>query len=252
MRISVITACYNSVATIKDTFDSIAGQRGVDVEHIVIDGGSNDGTLDVIRRHPWKPGKVVSEPDGGVYYAMNKGLAMATGDVVGFLNADDVFADGDVLADVQRSLVDPTVDACYADLVYVAARDISRVVRYWRSSEYRPGLCLGGWMPAHPTFYVRKRVYDELGGFDCEFRRQSDFELTTRLLEVHRIRAVYVPRVWVKMRMGGLSNRSAFGVVKGNIEAYRALRKLGLSVTPWFVVRKVASRLPQFLARPGT
>ena len=252
MRISVITACFNNVATIADTFDSIAVQRGVDIEHIVIDGGSRDGTLDVIRRHPWKPARVVSERDDGVYYAMNKGIALASGDAIGFLNADDFYADEEVLADVARTLGDPSVDACYADLVYVAADDVSRTVRYWRSNEYAPGLCLRGWMPAHPTFYARKRLYDEYGGFDCEFRRQSDFELTSRFLEVHKIRCAYVPRVWVKMRTGGLSNRSVLGVLRGNIEAYQALRKLGYPVRPWFMLRKMASRLPQFLARPSS
>lgn len=250
MRISVITACFNSAKTIADTLDSIAGQRGVDIEHIVIDGGSTDGTLAVIEDHAWTPARVVSEPDDGVYHAMNKGLALATGEVIGFLNADDFYANEDVLADVAGAFSEPAVDACYADLIYVAADDASRMVRYWRSNEYTPGLCLQGWMPAHPTFYARRRIYEQFGGFDCEFRRQSDFELTTRLLEKHRIRCSYVPRVWVKMRMGGISNRSAVGVLKGNMEAYRAMRKLGLAVPPWFILRKVASRLPQFFARP--
>ncbi len=252
MRISVITACFNSASTITDTLDSVAAQRDVDIEHIVIDGASTDRTVDLIRAHPRQPQCLVSEQDDGVYHAMNKGIARATGDVIGFLNADDFFADEDVLADVARALKDPQVDAAYADLVYVATQDVARIVRYWKSCEYRPGLSLAGWMPAHPTFYVRKRVYDALGGFDCEFRRQSDFELTTRLLEVHRIRATYVPRVWVKMRVGGLSNRSAVGILKGNLEAYRALRKLSLPVSPWFMLRKIASRVPQFLARPST
>jgi glycosyltransferase involved in cell wall biosynthesis len=251
VRISVITACFNNATTIADTLDSIARQRDVDIEHIVIDGGSTDGTLAVIGGHAWKPARVVSERDDGVYYAMNKGLALATGDAVGFLNADDIYADQDVLADVGRALSDPAVDACYADLIYVDADDVSRTVRYWQSNEYSPGLCLQGWMPAHPTFYARKRVYERFGGFDCEFRRQSDFELTTRLLEKHRIRCTYVPRVWVKMRTGGISNRSAIGVLKGNVEAYRAMRKLGFAVPPWFIIRKVASRLPQFFDRPG-
>ena len=249
MRISIITACLNSVGTIADTLSSVASQRSVEVEHIVVDGGSRDGTLEVIRRHPWKPAKIISERDDGVYYAMNKGLELATGEVIGFLNADDFYADDTVLEDVARVLEEPTVDACYGDLVYVAADDVARSVRYWKSTEYKPGLCLTGWMPAHPTFYARKRVYDELGGFDCTFRRQSDFELTTRFLEVHKIRCTYVPRVLVKMRTGGISNRSAIGVIKGNFEAYAALRRLGFRVPPWFVIRKVLSRLPQFLAR---
>jgi glycosyltransferase involved in cell wall biosynthesis len=250
MRISVITVCFNSAATIGATLDSLAAQRGVEIEHVVVDGGSTDGTLEVIGRHAWKPARVVSEPDRGVYDAMNKGLRLVTGEVVGFLNADDFFADANVLADVARAMAPADVDACYADLVYVSPDDTGRVVRYWRSRPYAPGLALSGWMPAHPTFYVRRRIYEQFGGFDLAFPRQSDFELTTRLLEVHRIRAVYVPRVWVRMRTGGISNRSIVGILKGNMEAWRALRKLGLPAGPLFVVRKLASRLPQFLARP--
>jgi glycosyltransferase involved in cell wall biosynthesis len=251
MRISVITVCFNAAATIGATLDSLAAQRGADVEHIVIDGGSTDGTLDAIARHAWKPARVVSEPDHGVYDAMNKGLRLATGEVVGFLNADDFLAGEGVLADVSRAMSDPQVDACYADLVYVAPEDAARVVRYWRSRPYEPGLALTGWMPAHPTFYVRRRCYETCGGFDLEFRRQADYELTTRLLEVHRLRAVYVPRIWVRMRTGGLSNRSIRGILAGNLEAYRALRKLGYRVTPFFMLRKIASRLPQYFARPS-
>lgn len=251
MKISVITACFNCAATIGQTLDSIASQTGVDVEHIVVDGASTDATLDVVASHSRKPERLISERDAGVYDAMNKGIAVASGEVVGFLNADDFFAGPDILADVARAMSVPDVDACYADLVYVSPTNTERVVRFWKSCDYRPGMSLSGWMPAHPTFYVRRSVYERFGGFDLEFRRQSDFELTTRLLEVHRIRAVYVPRVWVRMRTGGLSNNSLRGVLKGNLEAYRALRKLRLPVSPLFMLRKMASRLPQFLARPA-
>ncbi|MFN7645744.1 MAG: glycosyltransferase family 2 protein [Burkholderiales bacterium] len=252
LRVTVVTVCYDAAATIVDTIESVAAQSHPDIEHLVIDGGSRDGTQALVRGHGTRVARFVSEPDRGVYDAMNKGIAMACGDVVGFLNADDVFEHRDTVAHIVRTMADPTLDACYADLIYVDQRDTSRIVRDWRSRDWTPGLCLTGWMPAHPTFYARRDLYARYGGFDLEFRLQSDFELMVRMFETHRIRTRYVPERWVRMRTGGMSNRSVGNVVRGNIEAYRACRKNGHPVTPLFVVRKIASRIPQFLkARLG-
>ena len=250
IKISVITAVINAVATIEDTILSVASQAHSDVEHIVVDGASIDGTLEIINRHREKLTKVITEPDRGIYDAMNKGLSLASGEVIGFLNSDDFYEHVHVLEKVAGVMEDPEVDACYADLVYVDPRDMARVVRYWQSKPYENGLCRKGWLPAHPTFFVRRRVFEQFGGFDLEFPRQADFELALRFLDIHKIRTEYVPEVWVRMRMGGLSNRSVLGVVKGNVEAYRACRKNGLKVTPLFLLRKVLSRIPQFFARP--
>lgn len=251
LKITVITVAYNAAATIAETIRSVAAQDYPKVEHIVIDGASLDGTAEIARRTPGRVSRLVSEPDDGLYDAMNKGLALATGDVVGFLNADDVYAHSGVLNRVAESLSNANVDACYADLVYVAPSDPHRIVRYWRSRPYEDGLFEKGWMPAHPTFYVHRSVYERLGGFDLAYKRQADFELTMRLMRVHKIRTVYVPEVWVRMRSGGLSNSSIIGVLKGNWEAYRACRAHGLRVTPFFIFRKIAGRIPQFFARPG-
>lgn len=206
--------------------------------------------MDVVRRHSRSGTKAISERDRGLYDAMNKGIGLATGDVVGFLNADDFYAHANVLAQVARTMADPAVDGCYADLVYVDPEDTGRIVRYWRSRPYEHGLARRGWLPAHPTFFLRRTIYQEAGGFDLEFPRQADFEMALRLFEVRRIRAVYVPEVWVRMRAGGISNSSMSGVIKGNIEAYRACRKNGFKVTPFFMVRKILSRVPQFFSRP--
>ncbi len=249
IRISVITVCFNSAATIEDTLRSVAAQTHAEVEHIVIDGKSTDNTMAIVERYRAGLARVVSEPDRGVYDAMNKGIALATGDVVGFLNADDVFADTESLASIAAAFDRPEADACYADLVYVDKDDTSRVVRYWKSRDYRPGLARQGWMPAHPTFYVRRRVYQQHGGFDLQYRFQSDFDLTTRLLEVHRIKSVYIPRILIRMRAGGMTNNSYMNILKGNLEAYRACRNNGLDVGPWFILQKILSRLPQFFAR---
>jgi glycosyltransferase involved in cell wall biosynthesis len=250
VKISVITVVYNGAATVEDTILSVAAQTYPDVEHIVIDGGSTDGTVPIIEKHRDKLARVVSEPDQGIYDAMNKGIACATGDVVGTLNSDDVYADDRVLATVAEAFADPELDACYGDLVYVDRERTDRVVRYWTSRPYVPGLFERGWMPAHPTFYVRRRVYERYGSFDLEYKIQSDFELTMRLLRVHRIRSRYIPRIMVRMRMGGTTNKKLSNIVKGNLESYRACRKHGIAVTPLFFVKKIVSRLPQFVRRP--
>ena len=250
MKISVITVCYNSAATIEDTLQSVARQTHPDVEHIVVDGDSTDGTWEILERYRHRISKIVSEPDLGVYDAMNKGLRLATGDVIGFLNADDVYAHEDVLKRVAGVMSDPQIDACYADLVYVDKDDPQRVVRYWKSQPYEEGLFLKGWMPAHPTFFVRRSVYERLGGFDLSYPRQSDFELTMRFLHVNKINAVYIPEIFVRMRTGGLSNSSWRGVLKGNLEAYRACKKHVPGTTAFFMVRKILSRFPQFFTRP--
>lgn len=249
MKISIVTVCYNSASTIEDALMSVIHQDFNNVEHIVIDGNSTDNTVPILNsyRHI---STLISEPDHGIYDAMNKGIALATGDVVGFLNADDFYADNTVLSQVAESFQDTKLDACFADLVYVDKKDSTKVVRYWKSCSFISGLFKRGWMPAHPTFFVRRRVYERLGLFDLRFPRQADFELTMRFLEVHKIRSVYIPEVWVRMRMGGASNNSIRGVIKGNLEAYRACKLHGLDVGPLFILRKVLSRLPQFFTKP--
>ena len=250
VKISVVTVCFNSAKTIADTLRSVAAQSHGQVEHIVVDGGSSDGTLAIIERHRAGLAAVISEPDRGVYDAMNKGIARASGEVVGFLNSDDVYADERVLAEVAAAFMRPEVGACYGDLVYVDAEDTHRVVRYWKSRPHVPGLCATGWMPAHPTFFVRRQLLQQRGGFDLQYRLQADYELSLRLFEVHKIRAQYIPRVLVRMRRGGMSNNSVGNIIKGNLEAYRACRNNGMMVSPWFIVRKIFSRLPQFFTRP--
>ena len=248
IKISVVTVCFNSAKTIEDTIATVAGQHYPEKEQISIDGGSTDATVDILRSQPsldW-----VSEPDQGIYDAMNKGIARAKGDVIGILNADDIYMDATILDKVAAIFANKEVDACYADLIYVDQHDAEKTVRYWKSRPYQPGLFRNGWMPAHPTFFVRRKIYEQYGHFDLRFPRQSDFDLTMRFLEIHKIKSVYVPEIWVKMRMGGVSNNSLSGIIKGNIEAYYSCRKNGLHVNMLgFIFRKILSRIPQFLAR---
>lgn len=248
MKASVITVCFNSARTIADTLRSVAEQSYVDIEHIVVDGGSMDGTQEIVSRTPSRVTRFVSEADRGIYDAMNKGLTLATGDIVGFLNSDDVYADRESLADIVQAFVDPAVQACYGDILFVASDNILRTVRYWRAGG--PRRFAQGWMPPHPTFYVRRSVYEEFGGFDLDYRLGADFEMAVRLLEVRKISVRYIPHILVRMRMGGASNASIGNVIRGNIEAYRAARKHRLPVGPLFAVRKVLSRIPQLFDRP--
>lgn len=249
MRITVVTVCFNAAATIADTLDSVARQAHPEVEHLVIDGASRDATLEVVRAHGQRVARLVSEPDRGIYDAMNKGIQLAQGEVIGFLNADDVYADSGVLSRVAAAFEDPAVDACYADLEYVDPARGGKVVRRWKSSPFAPGAFAKGWCPPHPTFFVRRDVYRRLGGFDLSRPIGTDVVLMLSFLEVHRIRARYVPGVWVKMRVGGESNASVRNVVRQNLVILDAARDLGVPINPLrFLVHKLADRFGQIVA----
>lgn len=203
MKISIITVAFNAAPTIADALISVATQTHPEIEHIVVDGASKDGTQAVVARNSSRVTKFVSEPDHGIYDAMNKGIGLATGEVVGFINADDFYADDTVLTRVAAAFSDPAVDACFADLLYVDQHDSRRIVRYWKSCAYRPGMFERGWVPPHPTFFARRSVYEKLGGFNLDFPLAADMELMLRFLAVHKIRSVYLPETLIKMRMGG-------------------------------------------------
>lgn len=250
MKISVITVVYNSVNTIEDAIRSVASQTHPDIEHIVIDGASTDGTVNVIEQYQGSLAHFVSEPDAGIYDAMNKGLALASGDVIGLLNSDDVYANEQVLAKVASLHEDDDLDACYADLVYVEQLADTNIKRYWRSQNYQKGLCFKGWMPAHPTLYVKSRVYKKVGGYKPELGNQADLEFCARAFEVEGISSKYSPEVWVKMRTGGASHANILTMIKSNWTSYLALRKLGLERDPLrFFAVKFGSKLPQFFSR---
>ena len=208
MKISIVTVVFNAAATLEQTILSIHGQQYPEIEHIVIDGGSDDGSVEIIRKHQDKLAHWTSEPDDGLYDAMNKGIARATGEVVGTLNADDIYQDNQVLSKVANIFKEQGVESCYGDLVYVEQTDLDKVVRYWTSRDYRPGLFERGWMPAHPTFFVKNSIYQRFGGFRSELRFQADYELTARFLAVHGVSSYYFPEILVRMRTGGTTNRS--------------------------------------------
>ncbi len=250
MKISIITVCFNSDATIRDTIHAVASQRNVELEHIIVDGGSNDKTVDFIQQHSNQICKWISECDQGIYDAMNKGIKMASGDIIGFLNADDVYTNDHVLEKVLLSFSDSSVDACYSDLVYVEQNDIGKVVRYWKACEYKEGLYLNGWCPPHPTFFVRRSVYEKYGEFDLNYKLAADFELMARFIVKFKIKTKYIPATLVKMRLGGETNKSIFNILVQNYEILQAYRKNNIDFSPIkFIVGKVFSRGNQYFTK---
>jgi glycosyltransferase len=245
MTISIITVSFNCRYTLRDTIESVLAQS-VAAEHIIIDGGSTDGTLDMLRGYGDKLAKVVSEPDEGIYDAMNKGIRLATGDVIGILNADDFYSHGEVLAKVLSVFSEKGVDSAYGDLEYVDPVQTSKVVRKWKAGAYQPGDFLLGWMPPHPTFFVRKAVYQQYGLFRPDFNTAGDYEMMVRLLFKHRISAAYIPEVLVQMRAGGVSNSNIWRRLAANREDRRAWRVNGIRAPFYTTILKPLRKVGQF------
>lgn len=248
LKISVITAVYNAHETIGTALDSVGSQTWPDVEHVVIDGGSKDGTVELLHQRLDARAVLVSEPDSGIYDALNKGIARASGDVVGFLHADDVYAASDVLARIAAAFADPTVGAVYGDLQYVRKDDLGQVVRHWRSNPFARRQLAWGWMPPHPTLYVRREWYERIGGFDPRYRIAADYFSILRLFSQPDFKAVYLPEVLVKMRLGGASNRSFKAIIRKSSEDWRALRqsRVGALGGVGALIWKNLSKLSQF------
>ena len=245
MKVSIITVCFNSAETIEDTVKSVLGQDYKDIEYVVVDGDSTDGTLGIIRRYENTISKVISEPDKGMYDAMNKGLRVTTGDIVGFLNADDFYASEKVVGRIVETMGANKVDCCYGDVQYVARNDPGKTVRRWKSQAYQNGLFEKGWHPPHPAFFVKRQMYEKYGHFNSKFKIAADYELMLRFLRKHGIKSCYIPSVLVRMRIGGKSNKNPSQIIKANIECYQAWRENGLKVSPLIMLRKPLSKLTQ-------
>ncbi|HVS95264.1 MAG TPA: glycosyltransferase family 2 protein [Puia sp.] len=246
MRISIITATYNSAATVRDTLESIRNQRHPEIEHIIVDGASRDDTLEVVRAFP-HVAKLISEKDKGIYDAMNKGIGMATGEIIGILNSDDVYADDQVLADVAAAFADSSVMTVYADLQYVHADDLRKVQRNWISGPFKRRNFYYGWMPPHPTFFVRREVYQRAGTFRTELRSAADYELMLRVLVKHGFGTRYIRRVIVKMRAGGVSNASLPNRIRANREDRMAWKLNGLRPYFFTLYLKPLRKIHQFI-----
>lgn len=246
LKISIITAVFNRVDTIAQALASVAAQSQVGVEHIVIDGASSDGTLQLLEAERAGLSVLLSEPDNGIYDALNKGLALATGDVIGLMHSDDFYANHRVLEKVVAYFGDPGVDGVYGDLDYVAKDEPSRIIRRWRSGTYAASRLAWGWMPPHPALFLRQSVIEKWGGFDTSYRIAADYDAMLRYLGQGKIRLAYIPEVLVKMRVGGESNRSLSRILLKSHEDYRALRRNGVGGVGALVCKNVR-KLPQFI-----
>lgn len=249
MKISIITATYNSSKTLRNTIESILNQTHNDIEYIIVDGLSKDNTIDIVKEYePKFNGRMrwISEKDKGLYDAMNKGIKMATGEVIGILNSDDLLMDNNVLHDIATAF-DNDTDAVFSNLYFVKQDDISQVVRIWKGSPYKS--FTRGWHPAHPTFYVRKEVYEKYGIFDTTFDVSADFELMLRLIEKNKIRTKYLDRFTIRMRMGGESTGSIKNIIKGNKNIYRAFEKNDIKVSPLYSFYRLTPKVIDLIKR---
>ena len=248
MRISIVTVSYNSAATIKDTLACVASQQYAYVEHIIVDGKSTDNTIALVKSFG-HVNKCISEPDAGLYDAMNKGLQLAGGDIIGILNSDDMYADDTVLSKVAAAFEDPSIACVYGDLQYVHTNNTNKVVRTWRAGKFVRENFLFGWMPPHPTFFVRKQVYDEVGLFNTTLKSAADYEMMLRILYKHGMTAAYLPHVLVKMRSGGISNASLRNRFRANREDAKAWKLINKRPHFFTLYLKPIRKIPQFLAR---
>lgn len=249
MKISVITVAFNAARTISDTLESVAMQTHPEVEHIVVDGASTDATLAIIHRHGKHVAHLISEPDHGIYDAMNKGLRQATGEVIGLLNADDVYADTGVLERVSRVMETERLDALFGDADFVSPDRLDRPLRRYRSERFSPERIAWGWMPAHPTLFLRRQVYERFGLFRTDYRIAGDFELVARIFHGNTLKYRHMPEVLVRMRTGGISTGGWRSTMLLNREVLRACRENGIRTSLPRILLKYPAKLMEFLHR---
>ena len=246
LKVSIITVCYQSASTIADTLKSVASQSYPDIEHIIIDGGSTDETMNIVAQYP-HVAKKISEKDEGIYFAMNKGLHLATGEIVGILNADDVYAHKDVISKVAALFQDHSLEAVYGDLHFVDPVDMTKILRSWRSGDYAIDKFYKGWMPPHPTFFVRRQVYERYGLFNTTFTSAADYELMLRFLLKYKIKPAYLNEVIIKMRQGGKSTASIKNRLIAHSEDRKAWKVNQLNPDFFTLILKPLSKIKQFI-----
>lgn len=247
MKVSIITVCYNSAKTIEDTIKSVLNQSYDNIEYIIIDGQSKDNTMEIVNNYSGMISKVVSEKDKGMYDACNKGIAMATGDVIGILNSDDVFANKHIVQMVVDKMKKENTDALYGDLKYVSPDNLFKTHRYWKSGSYKRNKFIFGWMPPHPTFFIKKEAYQQFGGFNLNLKSAADYELMLRMLFKNKLKASYLPTVMVLMRDGGMSNATINSRLRGNTEDKMAWKLNGLQAMFFTMILKPIRKIPQFI-----
>ena len=247
MKVSIVTPTFNSSKEIEDCLTSVNSQTCCDIEHIIVDGGSKDGTLDIVEKYRGnRISIVISEHDNGIYDAMNKGIKAVTGDIVGILNSDDIYGNEQVIENVVKVITVNNVDSCYSDLVYVDRQNIDKRIRYWKSGNFYKERFKKGWMPPHPTFFAKKSVYEQYGLLNLDFPLAADYELMLRFLYKYEISTAYIPIVLVKMRTGGTSQPWLY-TAKAVIENYKAWKINGIHTNIFTFILKPLSKTLQFI-----
>lgn len=250
MRVTLITATYNSGASIKSCLDSVVSQDYDDFEYLIIDGKSSDDTLSIVKDYQQKYSyiKLISEKDQGIYDALNKGVVLSKGDVIGFVHSDDLLASKTVISEIVSTLKNKALDGVYGDLEYVRKEDTAKVVRFWRSRSFNSKLLSKGWMPAHPTLFLKKEVYEKYGKFNLTYKISADYDFMLRVLKDDSLKFGYLPKVITKMRIGGASNGSINNIIKKTKEDYRAIRSNHIG--GWFsILIKNTSKIKQLFIR---
>ncbi len=249
MKISIITATFNSAIHIADCISSIENQTLLDIEHIIIDGVSKDNTLGIIKSLPNKVAKIITEPDYGIYDAMNKGIKQSSGDIVGILNSDDFYTSDTIIEEIVKTFETTGCDCIYGNLDFVAADNPEKIIRQWESSPFIPGSFSKGWHPPHPTFFVRREIYKNYGTFDTTLNVSADFELMLRFLEKYKIKHQYLNKTIVKMRYGGESTGSLKKILEGNKNIMKAFRKNNIPVSRFYPIIRLLPKLKQFIIK---
>ncbi len=251
MKISIITASRNNAATIRTCIQSVVCQSYHNIEYIVIDGQSTDGTLQIVKHFKKHIKKIVDEPPQGIYQALNKGIGLTSGDIIGFLHADDLFANKYVVENVINELTKRNADGLYGDLQYVSKTNISSAIRYWRAGEFQPEKLKFGWMPPHPTLFLHKKVYEKYGGFNTKYKISADYDFMLRILMQKKINIIYLPKILIIMRYGGKSNRSLNNLFIKMHEDYVALKQNQVGGI-FSLLYKNIRKIPQFFIRTNS
>lgn len=248
MKVSIITVVYNNVKTIRSAINSVLNQSYNEIEYIIIDGASTDGTLDIINEYRDKISVIVSEKDNGIYDAMNKGILQATGDIIGILNSDDLYDNNKIIEIIADEFIkDKKLEIVYGDLVYVAKNDISKIVRKWTSCDYDLTFFDRGEVPPHPSLFLKNNVYKIAGLFNLEYKLASDYEFMLRVFKKNTFKLKYINKVLVKMRLGGATNKNYKNIYLGNVEILKAWKINGLKIPILFIPRRIIKRLSQFI-----
>ena len=247
MKISIITAVYNNEKTILDSIQSIQNQSYKNIEHIIIDGGSTDNTLKIIKQNLDANSILLSEKDNGLYDAMNKGIKIATGNLIGILNSDDIYNDYNTIESiVNKFILDPDLKILYGDLVYVKENNTNDQVRYWKSKNITINYFENGYVPPHPTLFLTKDVYKVVGYFDLRFKLAADYEFIIRLFKKHSFKYLYMPVIIVRMRLGGVTNKKHLNIIKQNIEIIKAWKVNNLHIPSFFIFRRLFIKFKQY------